>query len=367
MEYYSILWIEKTETKDGIKKAYRKLAMEYHPDRNKGNKEAEEKFKQINEAYRVLWDDKQRQQYDMFGKAGAGWWNPFGWGFSGGVDVDLWDIFESFFWWGFSGGNRRTRSTEQKWEDLEYNLKIDLKTSIYGWKETISFKKRETCKSCNGEWWSGKKTCPKCGGSWQVTQTSQSIFGTIQQTVICDECSWSGEVFEHICEACRGEKRVVVTKELEIDIPAGIDEGMVIKMNEEWNDGINTKAKWDLYIRFQVEQQEKWLQRDGTDLHYKLEIEIVEAVLWTKKEVNIPILGKRTIEIKAGSENGTIIKIAGDGVKFIDRDKKWDLFIKLSIKIPKKLAKKERELYEQIAKERNIEVGNTSVLWKIFG
>lgn len=365
MEYYSILWIEKTETKDGIKKAYRKLAMEYHPDRNKGDKEAEKKFKEINEAYGVLGNDEKRKQYDMFGKAWANSWNPFWWGgFSGWVDVDLWDIFESFFGGGFSWNTKR--QTEQRWEDLEYNLHINLKTSIYWGKEKISFNKKESCKMCKWVWWEWKKTCGKCNGAWKITKTSQSMFGMIQQSVVCDECSGSGEVFEKVCNDCHGEKRKFIKKELEVDIPAGIDNWMVIKINEEWNHWINTNAHWDLFIKFSVDLEEKWLKRDEVDLHYKLEIEIVEAVLWAKKEINIPIIWKRNIEVKSGSEHWTIIKISGDGVKYIDRDKKWDLFIELAIKIPKKLSKKERELFEEIAKERNIKTSSQWVIEKLF-
>lgn len=366
MEYYSILEIEKTATKDEIKKSYRKLAMMYHPDRNKGDKEAEKKFKEINEAYGVLSDENKRKQYDMFWKSGSGG-NPFWWGFSGGVDVDLWDIFESFFWGGFSAGGNRKRKQEFRWEDIEHTLSIDLKTSILGGKETIKYKKRQTCSSCKGEWGSGKKVCSSCGGSGKITKTSQSMFGMIQQTVQCPDCSGTGETFEKVCEECHGNKRIVENTSLEVEIPAGIDTGMVIKINEEGNDGVGTKAKWDLYLRFDVKNEEKWLKRDGVDLFYDIEIEIVEAVLWTSKEISVPILWKRKIDIKAGTQSGSIIKISGDGVKYIDKDKKGDLFIKLQIKIPKKLSKSERKLYEEIAKEKNISISSASMIDKIFG
>lgn len=365
MDLYSILEIEKSATKDEIKKAYRKLAMKYHPDRNSGDKQAEEKFKKINQAYEVLWDDSKRSQYDMYGSTS---WNsnPFGGWFNGWwVDVDLWDIFESFFGGGFWGWNR-TRRRESKWEDLEYNINLDLKTSIYGWKEKIKFNKKAKCETCSWEWWSWKKTCGKCNWRWQVTKTSQSMFGMIQQTVTCDDCNGSGEIFENVCNDCHWEKRKVVKKEIDIDIPGWIDSGMVIKMTWEWNDGVWTNAKWDLYIKFEVESEEKWLQRDWTDLHYNIEIEIVEAVLWTNKDINIPIIWKRKIEIKAWTEDSNIIRIKWDWVKEINSEDKWDLFIEIKIKIPKKLSKKERELYEEIAKERKIDVNKWWVFEKIF-
>lgn len=364
MDLYSILWVEKWCSKEEIKKSYRKLAMQYHPDRNNWSVEFEAKFKEINMAYEILSDDEKRKQYDTFWT--TSWnWNPFSWGFSG-VDVDLWDIFESFFWWGFWSSQRR-RKNEFKWEDLQYIMNINLKTSIIGWKEKISFNKKEECSSCSWEWWSGKKTCQKCNGRWKVTHSTQSIFGMIQQTVACDECSWTGETFENICSECHGEKRVIIKKELEVDIPAGIDNEMVIKLTGEWNSWVWTKAKWDLYIKFTVPQEEKWLKRDWVDLYYDIEIELVQSVLWVTKEINIPIIWKRKIDIKAWIDAWEIIKLSGDWVKYIDRDKKWSLYLEVKIKIPKKLSKRERELYEEIAEEKGIEVNKWGVLGKIFG
>lgn len=364
MDFYELLWVDKSASKDDIKKAYRKLAMQYHPDRNKWDKEAEEKFKQINEAYSVLSDDAKRQQYDMFWKAWASG-NPFGWGFSWWVDIDLWDIFESFFGGWFSGNKRRQR-TEFVWEDIETRINIDLKTSIFWWKETIKFNRKETCHTCNWEWWSWKKTCSKCNWKWVYTKTSQSIFWMISQTVTCDECEWTWETFENICHDCHGEKRKTVKAEYELQIPVWIDNWMRIKIEWEWNHWVWTKAKWSLLIQFIVNTEEKWLKRNWVDLFYDLEIEIVEAVLWTVKEINIPVIWKRKIEIKPWTEHWNILKIYSDWVKYIDSDKKWDLLISISIKIPKKLWKKERELFEEIAEIRWISVKSAGVFDKLF-
>lgn len=359
MDLYSVLDLQKWASKEEIKKAYRKLAMKYHPDRNAGDKESEKKFKEINEAYSILSDDKKRQQYDTFWSV---WWNGgFGW-WTGwfDVDVDLGDIFNSFFggWMGWQGGARRKKSWVQRGEDLEYNLNVDLKTSIFWWKEKIVFNKEESCDECSGEWGSWKKSCSKCNWSWYVTYTQQSVFGVIQQTWVCDECSGTGEWFDKVCDTCRWTKRNTVKKEIEIDIPSWIDDWMIIKLTGEWNDGIWTKEAGDLYVKFRVSTEEKWLVRDGTDLHYDIEVDVIEAILGTTKEINIPVIGKRKIEIKSGTEDSTIIKVSWDWVKYIDSDKKWDLFLKVKIKLPKKLWKKERELYEEIAKERKLNVNN---------
>jgi len=370
-EYYSILEIEKTASADEIKKAYRKKAMKYHPDRAPADKksEYESEFKKINEAYQVLSDSGKRQQYDRFGSVSGAWSSWFGGWFWWWVDVDLWDIFEQFFGWN-SGGfwwNTR-RSSEQVWEDIEQIVEIDLKTSIYWAKQKIKVKKRVSCDSCSWVWWEWKKTCKTCNWMGQVTYTRQSMFGVIQQTWVCEDCSWTWESFEKICSKCSGSKRIIDTKEIDLDIPAGIDNWMVIKLEWEWNDWIWTKQSWSLYLKFKVKLEEKGLKRNGEDLFYEIEIDVVEAVLWTTKEINIPVIWKRKIEIKAWTNSGEILEITWDGVKHINSDKKWNLYITLNIKIPKKLSKKEKELYLEIAKEKKINVNNHKWIFeKIFG
>jgi len=369
MDLYWVLGIDKNSSGDEIKKAYRKLAMKYHPDRNAWDKESEKKFKQINEAYQVLSDSSKRQQYDRFGSTWNSAWNWFGWWFWWWVDVDLWDIFEQFFGGQSSWTNRSwTRSSEQRWEDIEQLIEIDLKTSIYWAKQKIKVNKRVSCKKCNWDWGEGKKTCSKCKGRWQITYTTQSIFGTIQQTGSCDACSGSWETFESICNDCGGSKRVLDKKEIDLDVPAWIDNGMVIKLESEWNEWIGTKASGDLYLKFKVKLEEKGLKRKSSDLFYEIEIDTVEAVIWTLKEINIPVIWKRGIDIKPWTNSGTILEIIWDWVKYVEDDRKWNLYITINIKIPKKLSKKEKELYLEIAKEKKINVNNNKWIFeKIFG
>ena len=365
MDYYNTLGLDKWAAKEDIKKAYRKLAMQYHPDRNSGDKDAEAKFKEVNEAYWVLSNDQKRQQYDTYGKAWAWAGGYQSWGF----DVDISDIFESFFWgqgWR-SGWRQRQRSAEQKGEDIETYVNIDLATSIKGGKKTISYNKMSSCSECDGVGWEWKTECSKCSGSGYITYTKQSMFWVIQQTWACDECNATWESFENLCDICNGQKRVSTKVDYELEIPAWIDDSMVIKISEEGNEGIWTKAKWDLYVKFRVEQENGDLKRDGNNLHYDLEIQIIEAILGTTKDINIPIIGKRSISIDSGTQMGTTITIKWDGIKDVQYDQKWDLFIHLDIKIPKKLWKKEREFYEEIAKEKKLNVCDKKWIFeKIF-
>ncbi|MDD3646494.1 MAG: DnaJ C-terminal domain-containing protein [Candidatus Gracilibacteria bacterium] len=366
MDLYSVLGLEKGASKEEIKKAYRKLAMQYHPDRTNGDKDMEAKFKEVNAAYAVLSDDDKRRQYDTYGSVGGN----SGFGGAGGfnVDVDISDIFESFFGGGFGGQTRSRKSGVQRGEDIEKTIEIDLKTSIYGGKQKITITKMDTCGECKGEGGSGKKSCSQCRGSGYMTYTKQSIFGVIQQTGTCDKCNGTGEEFEKVCDICRGQKRVQIKKDIDLDIPAGIDNGMIIKLEGEGNAGIGTKASGDLYIRFKIDLEEKGLVRKGNDLYYDLEIDVLEAILGTKKEVNIPVIGKRIIDVQAGTQGETVIKISGDGVKYIDKDSKGDLYVTFKVKIPKKLGKKEKELYLEIAREKKMNVVNEKGIFeKIFG
>lgn len=364
MDLYSVLWLEKSASKDDIKKAYRKLAMKYHPDRNKWDKESEAKFKEVNQAYSVLSDDAKRKQYDTFWTTWQSGW--FWGGFQ--ADVDISDIFESFFGWGFWWWNRGRRSSSQRWEDIEQTLEIDLKTSIYWGKEKISFFIMDSCKDCKWVWWKDKTTCSKCNGSWHVTYTKQSIFGVIQQSGVCDKCGWSWEEFREVCKTCDWAKRVKVKKDLDLDIPAWIDHGMIIKLEWEANAWIWTEVSWDLYIRFSVKLEEKGLKRRKSDLFYDLEIDLLEAVMGTEKEINIPVLWKRTIIIKSWTQPWDVLKLSWDGVVSINSDTKWDLYITLKVKVPKKLNKKEKELYLDLAKEKKLNVNNHKWIFeKIFG
>jgi len=358
-DYYNILWVDKSSTSEEIKKAYRKLAMEHHPDRWWDP----EKFKEINEAYQVLSDDFKRRQYDTYWNV---WWSDsfYWWGFSW-VDIDLWDIFEQFFWSQRSSWYRRNNSTKFRWEDLEYVLNLDLKTSIYWWKKTIKYDKYVVCDECNWEWWTWKKTCPTCNWVWQVRQRKQTVFWVVEHTSTCYDCGWTWVKIENICPKCNWNKRIKKEVSLDIDIPAWIDNWMVIKIEWEWSEWVKAPS-WDLYVKFSVKNVEKNLIRKWNNLYYDLDIDVVEAVLGCKKEINIPIIWKRNIEIPSWTQVWSVIKIRWDWVKYIDADKKWDLIINLNIKIPKRMSDEVRACYEKIAKETNLNVNKKKWIFEKF-
>ena len=370
MDPYSVLGVNKTASEWDIKKAYRKMAMKYHPDRNSGDKEAEAKFKEVNEAYQTLWNAQKRQQYDTYGSTGGAgwfWWGGFSWSGFGWVDVDLGDIFSDFFGGGASRWKQK-KSWVQRGEDIEEFISIDLKTSILGAKKIISYDTMNGCEECHWEWWSGKQSCGDCSWTGYKTYTKQTMFWVVQQTAVCDVCQWTGNSFQKTCNICHWKKRTSQRVEKEIEIPAWIDDGMIIKMEWDGNDGIGTKQAGDLYLKFKVHLEEKWLKRDGTDLYYELEIDVIEAILWTVKEVNIPVIWKRKIEIPQWTQFWTTLTFKWDGVKDVSYDKKWDLFISVSINIPKKLSTKERSMYCEIAKNKKLNVNNHKGLFeKIFG
>lgn len=368
--YYDTLGISKDANGEEIKKAYRKKAMESHPDRHGGDKEKEAQFKKINEAYQTLSDPQKKAHYDRFWTSEWMWWFPWQWFGGQGFDMnfDISDIFESFFNWGF-GGWQKGKKKAESWEDIELAIKLDFSEAILWVKKKVSYEKMAICDECSWSWakkWTTIKTCNFCHWGWYVKRRTQSFFWAIEQTVVCENCHWTGEIIEEKCLKCHWSRRIRARIEKEIDVPAWIDDGMTLKLKWEWSEWIWSKS-WDLYIIFRVPQKFEWLRRDGNNLSYDLVIDPVEAILWSKRKIKFPILWERIIEIKPWAQSSDILKFRWDWVKDVSRDLKWDLFIKIEIKIPTNLSKKERELYEQIAKEKWIEYSDSKwIFWKIF-
>lgn len=343
-EYYSTLWIDRNASADEIKKAYRKKAMECHPDRHAWDKDKEAEFKKVNEAYATLSDPQKKSMYDQFGTSEGGggfggfWW----WGFQWGFDVDLGDIFESFFGWAGRGGKKK-----EVGEDIEIRIKISLEDAIRGTSRLVEYKRRSTCESCHGngaEWGAALHTCTTCGGQGRVRQRVQTMFWAMEQTVTCPDCRGTGHIITEKCKVCHGKWWQETPIQKNIEVPAGIENGMSLKMRGEGQSGRDGDG--DLYITFEIPDREAGLTRDGEDLHYDVTISPAEAVLGKEKSIDIPVLGKKTITIKPGTQHGTEILYKQEGIPSLQ--KKWShghLIIHLLVEIPKKLSRDEEKLY----------------------
>lgn len=348
-DYYSVLWIERNASAEEIKKAYRKKAMDHHPDRHGGDKGKEDEFKTINEAYAVLSDSSKKSRYDQFWSAGGGGFGGMG-GFDFG-DINVEDIFSSVF--GTMGGFGRQQQTrrDESGEDIQYDLKITFAESFSGVKKEISFDRMTNCEVCHGHGTKdGKepKTCTQCRWSGYVTKATRSIFGIMQQTVVCDACHGEWSIIEHPCPECHGKRRIKQKVSQRVEVPAGIDDGMTIRMNNEGHAGKHTSG--DLYIVCHVEQSQDNLVRRGNDLSSTIKISPAEAVLWVNKKVRFPLLGEREIRVAAGTQHGKKIQLTSEWMPIIG--KKWhgDLIITLEILIPGKISRAEKALYEDIKK-----------------
>jgi molecular chaperone DnaJ len=362
-EYYQILGVDENASADEIKKSYRKKAMEVHPDRHGGDKAKEAEFKKLNEAYSVLSDETKKANYDRFGSAeGMGGGGGFG-GFQWGFDVDLGDIFSSFFGGGMGWGGRGRRS--EVGADIEIKLQISLEDAIRGSNRQVSYKKKIHCHTCNSTGWKTEK-CATCNGNGQVRARVQTMFGVIEQAQTCGSCSGRGERVIEKCSACHGDRHIIQSVDKTIDIPAGIEDGMSIKLRDEGHEGKDGNG--DLYITFLVPEKEGGLERDGTDLHYTVGISPAAGAIGQASMIDIPIIGKKPLDIKAGTQGGTTIRFREEWLPRLDRKwQKGDLIIHIEIEIPTKLSSDQKALYEALLKT---EWGKKMKKWwleEIFG
>lgn len=349
-DYYSILWIDRNASAEDIKKAYRKKAMEHHPDRHGWDKWKEDEFKTINEAYAVLSDAQKKARYDQFGSADGGG----GFGGMGGFDfwdINVEDIFGSVFGNMGGFGRQQRAQRDEGGEDIQYDIRITFAESFSGVKKEISFDRMTQCKTCHGHGTKdGKepKTCTGCRGSGYVTKATRSIFGMMQQTVVCAECHGEGKIIEHACSECHGKRRVKTKVTQTVEIPAGIDDGMTIRINGEWHTGKHGNG--DLYVVCQVEQSQEILIRREQNLYSTIRISPAEAVLGINKKVKFPILWEREIRIAAGTQHGKKIQLTSEGMPIIGKKGHGDLIITIEILVPAKISKAEKALYEEILK-----------------
>ncbi len=357
-DYYEILGVSRDATLEEIKKAYRKKAMEYHPDRNPGNKEAEEKFKEAAEAYEVLRDPEKRQRYDRFGHAGtrAGA-DPFA-----GFDFDLSDALRTFMSEGFGGfgdlfGFRRQPRGRhhRRGSDLQIRLKLTLEEIGTGVKKRIKLRKWVRCDQCGG---SGAEpgtqpiTCPQCRGAGEVRQVSRSLFGQFVNITTCPRCQGLGTVVDTPCRKCHGAGRVKGESTITVEIPAGVATGNYITVRGEGNVGPHGGPAGDVIV-FIEEEEHPYFERHGDDLLYDLPLSFVQVALGD--EVEVPTLtGKVKVEIPAGTQSGKIYRLRGKGIPHLNGYGSGDLLVRVMVWTPTKLTAKERKLFEELAKSEHL-------------
>lgn len=354
-DYYEVLGLSKGATEDEIKKAFRKMAMKYHPDRNPGDKEAEEKFKEVNEAYSVLSDADKKSKYDRFGFAGvdpnAGFGGGAGFGGFGGFE-DIFDMFGGAFggFGGFGGGSRRANQP-RKGKDLQKGMTITFEEAAFGCKKVLDITKYVKCSTCNGEGnkpGTEKKTCPKCNGSGQVTQVQRTAFGQFQSVTACDQCGGAGKIIEEPCSDCKGQGRVRKNVTINLDIPAGVDNDSVIPIRGQGEPGFNGGPEGDLYVVLNVKPH-KIFKRSGADLYLDIPISFDQAALGA--EITVPTLeGKVKYKIPAGTQPGTRFRLKDKGIKYLKREAKGDLYVTVGLEIPTRLNAKQKKAIEEMGK-----------------
>ena len=357
-DYYEVLEVSKGATKEELKKAYRKKAIKYHPDKNPGDSAAEEKFKEAAEAYEVLSNDEKRQRYDQFGHAGVG--GAAGGGFGGG-GMNMEDIFSHFgdiFGGGFGGfsgfsgfgggSSRRGRRTNQG-SNLRVRVKLTLEDVVNGVTKKIKVKKDVACNSCNGtgaENGSSYSTCSTCNGSGQVTRVQNTILGQMQTASTCPTCNGEGKIITNKCKSCAGEGVIKEEEVIEINIPAGVEDGMQLSVSGKGNAARRGGINGDLIILIQEEEHPE-LVRDGNDLLYNLFISVPDAILGTPVEIPT-VSGKVKVKLDAGTQPGKVLRLRSKGVPDINGYGKGDLLVKINVWIPKDISKSDAKIVEKL-------------------
>lgn len=355
-DFYEVLGVEKSAGVDDIKQAYRKLALQYHPDRNPGDKEAEERFKEITEAYEVLTDETKRAQYDRFGHAGVDpSYSAGGAGGPGGFGFDLSDALRAFMreFGGFGGspfgdddgfGRRETRGA-----DIQVRLKLTLEEIASGVEKKIRIRKRVPCSHCKGkgaEPGSAVTKCPQCDGQGQVRQIQRSFFGQIVNVTACPRCGGDGKIIKDPCKECGGDGQLDGQETVTVKVPAGVMEGNYMTMRGMGHAGFRGAATGDLLVVFE-EKAHDLFERHGDDILTKISVTPATAVLGSKVEV--PTLGgKALVEIPAGIQPGKVLRLRGKGIRSLRSQSPGDLLIRVDIAVPSKLSSRERELYEEL-------------------
>ncbi|NLD19937.1 MAG: molecular chaperone DnaJ [Clostridiales bacterium] len=359
-DYYEVLGLKKGASEDEIKRAFRKMAMKYHPDKNPGDKIAEEKFKEVNEAYAVLSDPEKKGKYDKFGHAGVDPNSGFGGGAGGfggfGGFEDIFDMFGGAFGGGFGGfggggGSRGRRNGPKKGSDLQKNIVIEFTEAAFGTKKQIRINKYVKCKTCDGTGatpGTSKKQCPKCGGTGEVRTSQRTPLGTFQSVSPCPDCNGTGEINESPCKDCGGSGKVRDNVTISVNIPAGVDNDSVIPIRGQGEPGINGGPDGDLYIVITVKPH-KLFERKGQDLWLEIPIAFNQAALGD--EIVVPTLeGKVSYKVPAGTQPGTVFRLKNKGIQGVRGNKKGDLYVKVTLEVPSKLNAKQKKAIEAMGK-----------------
>ena len=348
---YEVLGVSKSANQQELKSAYRKLAKKYHPDLNSGDEEAAEKLKEVNEAYSILSDEEKRAKYDRFGSAafeqgGAGYG-----GFNGAGMGDIFsDLFSDFFGGGGFRQQRRDPNAKTRGQDLEMRLNISFREAVFGGEKEVSFKRKQTCSTCNGsgaKYGTKREICQTCHGNGQVRRTSQTPFGSFASVDTCPTCHGEGSVIKEKCDTCHGQGFEAKSMKIKIKIPKGVNSGQVITVRGKGNDGANGGPAGDLYLIIFVEEHEVF-KRSGNDVYYELPISMITATLGNK--IEIPVLnGLEEFEIPQGTQHGTRFKLKGKGITDERTGRTGDLYFDVKVVIPKKLSKDEKKKFEEFA------------------
>ncbi|MFM8711253.1 MAG: molecular chaperone DnaJ [Sphingomonadales bacterium] len=358
-DYYEILGVNKSASVDEIKKSYRKVAMQYHPDRNPGDKAAEEKFKEAAEAYEILSDADKRAQYDRFGHAGVGGAGSRGGGmnmddiFSQFGDIFGDDLFGSFFGGGQRGGGRQ-RSRGTRGSNLRIKLKLNYEEIAKGVSKNIKVKKYVSCTTCSGSGAKDKnstQTCSTCGGNGQVRRVQNTFLGQMQTVATCPDCNGEGSTITSKCGACKGDGRTYGEETVTIDIPAGVQEGMQLNVTGKGNAGERGGSNGDLIILVE-EEAHKELHREGLNVAYELHLSFTDAVFGTQAEVPT-IDGRAKIKIPAGTQSGKIFRLKGKGFPAVNSYEKGDQLIQVSVWTPQQLSAEEKATLEKLSGSPN--------------
>ena len=362
-DYYEVLGVSKGASDDEIKKAYRVLAKKYHPDMNPGDKEAEAKFKEANEAYAVLSDSEKRAKYDQFGHAAfdpsMGGGSGFG-GFGGfGGDFDFGDIFSSFFGGGSGGSSRSSRNMPIEGDDVMARITISFDEAVFGCKKEISFARIEACPDCGASGaakGTSPETCESCHGSGRVTVQQQTILGYMQTQRTCSNCRGTGKIIKTPCKNCNGKGSIKVNKKLEVTIPAGIDSMQRIILRGQGSAGRNGGSAGDLIIEVRVKEHSLFT-RERNNIYCEIPISFSEAALGA--EIDIPVLGGKTekFTIPEGTQTGTSFTVKGKGIPDINSKRKGDLIITVLVETPKNLTSEQKKLLTEFSK--SLGEGNT--------